>query len=176
MIQRADASYLARLCIAVERGGFWHRHHFAVPAPADSGVFPAVDLQASPLEPVVLGGRWLVMCPDPACNGAQLACPECPQFFCVDCLNALARGMVLPVRWPDAEAVHAIESALDARPDLLTRNWRPDETVGALLAENVIFGGLYDAQTGEVAGDIGCDQNKVIGSPRVVPALPRGDS
>lgn len=165
MIKRADRTYFTMLFVEAERGGFWTLHGQGFPAPATSGVFPeGVDLAVEPLEPFVARGRWLVVCPNPGCGGMQLAAPGIDVFFCIECNNG-GRPLFLRVAWYPPEAIHAIESALDARPDPLTRNWQPNETVGFLLAENH-GADLLDASGEAPAGDVGYDGSKVIGTGR----------
>lgn len=170
MIQRADRSYFAMLWIEAEKGGFWTLHHQGMPAPATSGAFPeGLDLAVEAIEPFVARGRWLVKCPNFRCGGMQLASPDVDVFFCIECNNA-GNPLFLRVAWYGADAIHAIESALEARPDPLTRNWQPNETVGFLLAENH-GAALLDESREAPAGDVGFDQQKVIGSGQ--PALRR---
>ena len=170
MIQRADHVYRARLFIkAGHEGGLWHRHLQGVEPFAPQGV----DLTVT-LVPRVYEGAWIVDCPH--CGSAQYAGPDGPgadRFFCIDCLNVAVGRQWLRVEWPSEADVAAIEAALDARPDFATRNWDHRETIGRLLAENVIEGGLYDTETGAVAGDVGAEQNRVLAQPRGVrPLLP----
>lgn len=168
MIQRADRSYFARLWIEIEKGGFWELHRLGFPSPATTGDFPeGVDLAGDPLEPFVARGRWLVKCPNPVCGGMQLGAPDIDVFFCIECNNG-GNPLFHRVAWYPVEALHAIESALDARPDPLTRNWQANETVGFLLAENH-EARLLDSSGEAPAGDVGYDQAKVIGSGQ--PAL-----
>ncbi len=164
MIQRASAQYQARLFIKAEEGGFWHRHHQGVEPFAPSGV----ALGAPSVTPCVNDGRWIVQCSH--CGGAQLAAPEMDRFFCVDCVNTSCDGQWFAVEWPEAAHVEAIEAALSARPDIASRNWSPDETVGVLLAENHLAG-LVDVEAEKVAGDIGFDQAALAASQ---PAVGRG--
>jgi len=174
MIQRADHVYRARLFIkAGHEGGLWHLHLKGIEPFAPQGV----DL-TTVVTPRVDHGAWIVDCPH--CNGAQFASPEGPghdRFFCIDCANVAYGHQWLQVLWPEPDQVEAGEAALDARPDIATRNWDPTtETLGALLAENVIFGQLFDAETGEVAGDLGADRTKVLVNSKgpLTPALPPG--
>ena len=97
-------------------------------------------------------GRWIANCPF-ACGGAELAREE--WFVCRECLNAGGAGRI-PLAWPSDEDIRAIEAALVERP-VINRNWNPNESIGALLVENVEHG-LFDAATGQVLGDIGADQ------------------
>lgn len=170
MIQRTDHVYRARLFIkAGHEGGLWHRHLQGVEPFVPQGV----DLRVV-LVPRVYQGAWIVDCPH--CGSAQYAGPDGPghdRFFCIDCLNVAVDRQWLRVEWPAPADVAAIEAALDARPDFSTRNWDFTETVGRLLAENVIEGGLYDAETGAVAGDVGADQHRALVEPKgLLTALP----
>jgi len=156
MIQRATETYLMRLTMSVEEKGLWHLHHRGVDLPTMhhlAGLDFADDLV---LTPEVNDGRWIVQCP--SCGGAQLASPAWSRFLCCDCANVAFGGRWLGVEWPDEGLVAAGEAALGARPAVATRNWDPvSETIGALLAENVMHG-LVDADARTAAGDIGAPQ------------------
>lgn len=175
MIQRATDSYLLRLTMKAEEGGFWHLHHRGIEPPTVPELAAKGFLTEMILLPVVNDGRWVVRCPRQRCNGAQLASPRWTRFLCVDCNNVEFGGQWLTVEWPDDELVEAGEAALMARPDPATRNWDPSgETIGALLVENVEFGGLFDPVTGAVAGNIGADQQSyMIPDGTRFPSLPR---
>lgn len=97
-------------------------------------------------------GRWVAACPF-QCGGADIAGAD--WFICRECLNA-GSGQRIPLVWPAPEDISAIEAALIVR-SLLAQNWNLNETIGALLVENVEHG-LYDPTTGQVLGDIGADQ------------------
>lgn len=175
MIQRASESYLMRLTARAEEGGFWHLHHRGVDPP---GVREQANLTFSTdavLTPVVDDGRWIVKCPH--CGGAQLASPDWRRFLCVDCANVAFGGRWLAVEWPSEDLVAAGEALLAARPDVATRNWDPTkESVGALKAENVIFGALFDPTTGAVFGDLGADESALMIPGGEVPELGKGSS
>jgi hypothetical protein len=82
-------------------------------------------------------GRWVVVCP---CGGAQVAARSDRRFFCVDCRGWEGRGWD-DVYWPDDEELEVAERLLLARPDPLSRNWRPwDETAEVLYEENLAHG------------------------------------
>jgi hypothetical protein len=171
MIQRADHVYRARLFIkAGHEGGLWHRHLQGVEPFVPQGV----DLTTT-VVPRIYQGAWIIDCPH--CHSAQYASPEGPgadRFFCIDCLNVAYGRQWLQVRWPPPDQIAAGEAAVDAREDFATRNWNPaEETIGALLAENVMFGQLFDSETGEVAGDIGAARNQVTlpSGPRTIAEL-----
>lgn len=81
-------------------------------------------------------GRWVVDCPFEGCASAQLCSPEDPRFFCAECFNRKVDQQWVPVRFPPARSLAAIERELEVRPDPETRNWFPHETVRDLVAEN----------------------------------------
>ena len=68
-------------------------------------------------------GRWVASC---VCLGAELAFGEL--MVCASC------GVASRIEWPDNR--DEIETVLSKRPDALTRNWWPHETVEMLKAEN----------------------------------------
>lgn len=163
MIERASPAYFVRLFSRVEDGGFWYLHRRGIDPPrVFEGAHVGVALDVAPLEPRVDTSRWLVDCP--FCNGAQLASPSCTVFLCIDCGNGESGGQFLRVGWPSEDDLAAGEAALSARPTPQTRAWYPfRETVGALLAENHIFGALIDTRTGAITGAIaGTDTQKVL--------------
>lgn len=100
-------------------------------------------------------GRWVADCPF-GCGGAELAMDD--RFICRECRNAEARHRPIPLVWPAPGDVDAITAVLVVRP-ILNRNWNLNESIGALLVENVEHG-LFDSTTGAVAGDIGADQRR----------------
>lgn len=161
-VQRADLEYLHRLFVRHELGGFWQRH--------TQGVAPFQPSATAPdrhLLPFVERNAWIVQCP--FCERAQMATPEFPRFFCIWCLHRSIGHAWIEVWWPSEQACHAVEVALEARPDPDTRCWRPHESVGVLIFENVQHG-LYDPVTGEVAGDIG-QQSLIPALTAAPPAL-----
>lgn len=161
MIQQASDAYLLRLTAKVEEQGLWHLHHRGVEPPTVQSLAQLGFAADIILTPIVNDGRWIVRCPH--CDGAQFAAPTWGRFLCVDCANLAVGGRWLTVEWPAKEVLQAGEAALMARPDPGTRSWDPAaETIGALLAENVIFGALYDPTSGAVAGDIGADQRGML--------------
>lgn len=82
-------------------------------------------------------GRWLVSCP---CNSAAVVAYPLAGFLCIECGNQYADGKPLPIEWPPATTVAAIEALLAARPFPTNRNWTPGEAIGDLLAENIAHG------------------------------------
>jgi hypothetical protein len=174
MIQRASDSYLLRLTTRVEEGGHWYLHHQGVDPPTlreQASLSFSANLV---LTPRVDHGRWIVECPH--CHGAQLASPDWHRFLCNDCANVAFGGRWLAVEWPSEDLAAAGEALLGARPDVATRNWDPTkETIGALKAENVIFGALFDPQTGAVTGDLGVPEDALRIQSGTLPELGRGE-
>lgn len=101
-------------------------------------------------------GRWVADCPS-GCGGAELA--RDGEFMCRECLNLGAGRRPIPLVWPSEDDVRAIEAALVVRA-VVNRNWALNESIGALLAENVEHG-LFDPRSGAIAGDIGADHATV---------------
>lgn len=100
-------------------------------------------------------GRWVADCPF-GCGGAELAMDD--RFICRECHNAQARHRPIPLVWPSPEDASAIAAALSVRP-LANQNWNLNESIGALLVENVEHG-LFDRETGAVFGDIGAEHSR----------------
>lgn len=69
--------------------------------------------------------RWLVLCPFPGCNGAQLASYLSRRFWCVDCHSRAAEGKWVEVLWPQEPT--EVERWLRGRPTQ-AKNWNPGET------------------------------------------------
>jgi len=88
---------------------------------------------------VVNGGRWLVLCPFPNCNGAQYASFLDRRFYCVDCCNRAVGGKWLEVIWP----AHAgdLERTLSERPGE-AQHWVPGETSDDLREQDAEGWGL----------------------------------
>lgn len=103
-------------------------------------------------------GRWVVRCPF-GCGSADVAWTT--WFLCRNCLNN-ATGDKVPLAWPSPEDMAAIEAALAPRP-VEAQNWELNESIGYLLVENVVDGGLFDPTSGRIAGDVGADQNRLPG-------------
>jgi hypothetical protein len=73
----------------------------------------------------VNAGRWVVGCPFPGCNSAQMASFTDRRFFCCDCANAAVGGQWVEVVWP---ANHTeVENWVASRP-FDVRHWFPGET------------------------------------------------
>ncbi len=118
---------------------------------------PAWDSEVRPALAYVNRGRWVADCPFrcPGVEGTGSELARGDWFICRNCLNAAVDGQRLPLLWPPAEHVRAIEAALAVR-DVDHQNWNLNESIGALMVENVEHG-LFDRLTGAVAGDVGCD-------------------
>ena len=87
---------------------------------ADRSVHPTVKAMA-----YVNAGRWVVGCPFPGCNSAQMASFTDRRFFCCDCANAAVGGQWVEVVWP---ANHTeVENWVASRP-FDVRHWFPGET------------------------------------------------
>ena len=89
-------------------------------------------------------GRWLADCP--YCDGAELVHPDERFFVCLSCGNLGlgspnkldGDGRILHVEFPPNW--HSIERILISRPDEVTRNWNPGETMADLRRENTEHG------------------------------------
>lgn len=80
-------------------------------------------------------GRWVVGCSRPFCFSAMQVYPGQTWVACGDCGE-----MIADLLWPaDPEGV---ETVLNLRPDVRTRNWFPGETLLDLLQENAAHGVL----------------------------------
>lgn len=98
---------------------------------------PAAPISGEPIFVYANQGRWVAECPD--CRGAQLACATDPRFMCHCCANVANSRHWRHLIWPKNGTKKAIEEVLNRRP-LYNQNWRPGETVAALVAENVEHG------------------------------------
>jgi hypothetical protein len=87
------------------------------------------DKESPPLEAYVNHGRWVVKC---ECEGCELAWEE-GWFMCRSCFNAKHKHKYRRVIFPGNR--RQIEGLLLLRP-LLNRNWRSNETLAFLRAEN----------------------------------------
>lgn len=97
--------------------------------------------------------RWIVYCPDVACNGAELVEMDEPQFFCLSCGNSGNKGDYYAVEFPTPQERVKIYEELGKRPmnrppnknkiaqaelskpadhPMLSRSWKPGEKVGDL--------------------------------------------
>ena len=78
-------------------------------------------------------GHWVVECGTKFCRDA-LRMEYGTGFLCPTC------GIAQDVIWPSPADVQRIVALLAARPDPMTRNWLPGETVQHLLVENLAHG------------------------------------
>jgi hypothetical protein len=116
------------LNIWIERGGIPPH----MPTTEQVATSPTVQVRAN-------HGRWIVDCP--FCPSAQVAAFDDHRFFCTDCGNKAVLGKFVAIEWP-SEA-EQIDDVLSARlPE--NANWRADENVAHLRAENAAHG-LGDA-------------------------------
>lgn len=91
----------------------------------------SVVTNAAPVPAIVNYGRWLAVCPDPTCGGAEDVWREGPHLFlCLSCGNRAAGGGWLPVLMPEPTDRDLIEEMLAALP-LHERNWQPEEEEAA---------------------------------------------
>jgi hypothetical protein len=95
-----------------------------------------------PVEARIDWGRWVVDCLMPNCGGAQAAFQTDKRFLCTYCLNTMFGGRWLRVVWPKRSKKETIEEILNARPWEGNQNWRPNETMHDLRAENIEHLGL----------------------------------
>ncbi len=91
-----------------------------------------LDEKAPPAVAYVNHGRWVADCPS-GCGGAMLLDVDMP-FMCGECFNAELGGQWRRVEWPNDRL--KIEFYLERRVLAHTANWRPQETIEMLKAEN----------------------------------------
>ena len=96
---------------------------------ADYDRFCEADTTRGAIPAFVSAGRWVADC---EC-GAGIGCPDPAWGTHGVCRDCRARYALV---WPDELA--EIEAALEARP-LRNQNWKPGESVGALLRENELM-------------------------------------
>lgn len=120
---------------------------------------PFVDCEpvGKPVHAEVNFGQWIAQC---ECGGAESVTPDEPIFYCCSCGNYANHGKPRKVIFPskkeikDIETVllkrpvivkggtHMIERTVNARPAIidekgvLSRSWKPGETVKDLRKEN----------------------------------------
>jgi hypothetical protein len=95
-----------------------------------------VALDAEPAVAMANAGRWIALCPNPDCAGAEYVSFLDPLFFCHECRNAHVGHMLIPVTIPDGKTRTVVETYLTARPVPKTRNWHPSEPIKLLRDEN----------------------------------------
>lgn len=91
---------------------------------------------APPLQAIVRQGKWIVLCENPKCTGAEKVWEE-GYMMCCSCLNGHARHQFLKTIFPPER--QAIEAILEPRV-MDARNWEPPETPEILRAQNIEAG------------------------------------
>jgi len=91
----------------------------------------------APVPAQVDAGRWIARC---ECGGAEHVDLETKLFMCGSCFNAAHAHRWRLVELPDARTITVVETVLLKRPERTTRNWKADESVAELIAENVAHG------------------------------------
>lgn len=86
----------------------------------------------APVDALVSGGRWVVVCP---CGNAPSASPDWQLACCFEC------GAIYHPTFPVER--EALEALLLARPVTRTRNWAPPESVADLTVENAVNGAAF---------------------------------
>jgi hypothetical protein len=81
----------------------------------------------------VNAGRWVVSCPFPGCNSAQMASFTDRRYFCCDCANAAVGGAWVEVVWPENHT--EVENWVASRP-FDVRHWVPGETAEDIAAQD----------------------------------------
>jgi len=102
---------------------------------------PALSLppQGEQAIAVVNHSRWFALCPDERCAGGEVVSPDAPVFMCLSCgnKNNLDKNGIIRLRqvaFPDDRI--ELEKVLLERPDPVSRNWYPTETIEDLQEEN----------------------------------------
>tara|TARA_R110000824_G_scaffold6321_5_gene29276 strand:+ start:6874 stop:7410 length:537 start_codon:yes stop_codon:yes gene_type:complete len=81
--------------------------------------------------------RWIALCPDPQCNGAEDASWLDPRFFCLACYNVTNSGRIYVVDFPPERA--EIERAVLERSVRELSTFDPGETVEELEQQTVVI-------------------------------------
>lgn len=89
---------------------------------------------ADPIIARINHSRWIADCP--FCNGAEFVPIDNPKFMCQSCWNDGSLEYIA-IEMPNNRK--AIETALNKRPRIETRNWE-GETVKQLRQENIDMG------------------------------------
>lgn len=83
--------------------------------------------EGEPVAAIVNYGRWLAMCPDPTCGGAEDIWREGPLLFlCLRCGNRAVGGGWLRVLMPEPDERDVIEEMVLSLPRH-EQNWQPEE-------------------------------------------------
>lgn len=85
---------------------------------------------------IIRQGKWLVLCENPKCTGAEKVWEE-GLIMCCSCLNGHAGHQFLKTSFPPERT--AIEAMLEFRV-VDARNWEPPETVEDLRTQNIEHG------------------------------------
>lgn len=88
------------------------------------------------LEAHISHDRWVVDCPD--CGGADVVFMAEPLMWCHECGNRKVGGKWRRVSLPSN--AKQIEAILSLRPRVDQRNWRAEEMIEDLIAQNVEAG------------------------------------
>lgn len=121
------------------------------------------DPKGKPVKAEINFGQWIAKCPD--CNGAEAVDPSEPIFYCCSCGNFSQNGSPRPVEFPPEKERKAIEKEVLKRPvkvgmgthyierltmaipmtlskeGLLSRSWKPGETLEEIKRQNKPLGG-----------------------------------
>ena len=92
-------------------------------------------------------GRWVAPCP--RCPSALWVEPGVADVVCRDC------RLPYEVVWPPGDMIAGVERLLMLRPNVVTRNWEPGETLHDLLEENVQHGLTMGMDVGDELAIIG---------------------
>ena len=108
------------------------RSGIELPAPEP----PYIDEDAPPAIGRVYHDRWIVDCPEPGCGDASFIWLDALLYMCANCFNEALGGRWRRVEVPDAAEREELERILAYRALPQHRNWSPEETAGALRAQN----------------------------------------
>lgn len=99
------------------------------------------------LQAIIRQGKWLVLCQNPSCKGAEKVWEE-GLMMCCSCLNSHEGHQVLPTIFPANRS--EIEAILEPRP-MENRNWEFGESVERLRLENYLQDNVPESWTqGEI--------------------------
>ena len=96
------------------------------------GIGPKGLVEGNLQEAIVRQGRWVLLCANSDCRGAELAWEE-GFLYCASCLNAHVDHKMLMTKFPKER--REIEAILEPR-NIPNRNWELGETLVQLRAEN----------------------------------------
>lgn len=101
-------------------------------------------------------GRWVADCP--RCPSALWVEPGNTSVKCIDC------GLPYETVWPSGDMIAGVERLLSARPNVVSRNWEPGESLHDLLSQNI--------EHGLTMGMSGNDKLVILGDAITVDTLP----